>query len=48
MYQALRTLGVPSELIVYPDQYHVLTRPSFLVDRSRRYLDWMARYLGTR
>jgi dipeptidyl aminopeptidase/acylaminoacyl peptidase len=45
MYQALRTLGVPAQLIVYPGEYHVLTRPSFLVDRFRRYLDWMARYL---
>lgn len=46
MYQALRTLGVPARLVVYPGEYHVLTRPSFIVDRSRRYLDWMDRYLG--
>jgi dipeptidyl aminopeptidase/acylaminoacyl peptidase len=45
MYQALRTLGVPAQLIVYPGEYHSLTRPSFLVDRSRRYLDWMGKYL---
>lgn len=45
MYEALRTLGVPTELIVYPGQYHVLTRPSFLVDRFARYLAWMAKYL---
>lgn len=46
MYQALRTLGVPTQLIVYPGEYHLLDRPSFLVDRYQRYLDWMARYLG--
>jgi dipeptidyl aminopeptidase/acylaminoacyl peptidase len=45
MYQALRTLGVPAQLVVYPGEYHVLTRPSFLVDRFRRYLDWMDKYL---
>ncbi|MBV9913500.1 MAG: S9 family peptidase [Sinobacteraceae bacterium] len=45
MYEALRTLGVPTELIIYPGEYHVLTRPSFLVDRTQRYLDWMQRYL---
>ncbi len=45
MYQALRTLGVPARLVVYPGEYHVLTRPSFLVDRSQRYLEWMDRYL---
>jgi dipeptidyl aminopeptidase/acylaminoacyl peptidase len=45
MYQALRTLGVPAQLIVYPGQYHSLTRPSYLVDRTQRYLAWMERYL---
>lgn len=45
MYQSLRTLGVPTRLIVYPGEYHVLTRPSFLVDRSQRYLEWMEKYL---
>jgi dipeptidyl aminopeptidase/acylaminoacyl peptidase len=46
MYESLRTLGVPAQLVVYPGEYHVLTRPSFLVDRSQRYLDWMAKYLA--
>jgi dipeptidyl aminopeptidase/acylaminoacyl peptidase len=45
MYQALRTLGVPTQLIVYPDQAHELTRPSFLVERYARYLEWMNEYL---
>ncbi len=46
MYQALRTLGIRTQLIVYPGEYHVLTRPSFLVDRTRRYLAWMAEQVG--
>jgi len=46
MYQALRTLGVPAQLIVYPGEYHTLTRPSFLVDRFQRYLAWMEKYVG--
>ncbi|MGH8140017.1 MAG: S9 family peptidase [Steroidobacteraceae bacterium] len=46
MYESLRTLGVPTQLIVYPGEHHVLTRPSFLIDRSQRYLDWMAKYLA--
>jgi dipeptidyl aminopeptidase/acylaminoacyl peptidase len=45
MYQALRTLGVPTQLVVYPDENHVFTRPSFLVDRERRFLGWMDQYL---
>ncbi len=45
MYLALRTLGVPTQLIVYPGQYHTLTRPSFLKDRVERMAAWYTRYL---
>jgi len=45
MYQALRALGVPAELIIYPGAYHGITRPSFRTDRLQRYLDWYATYL---
>lgn len=45
MYEALRTLGVPARLIVYPGQYHILTRPSYIKDRIRRYVEWFDRYL---
>lgn len=45
MYQALRTLGVPAQLVVYPGQYHGLSRPSFLEDRARRVSAWFGRYL---
>jgi dipeptidyl aminopeptidase/acylaminoacyl peptidase len=45
MYQALRTLGVPTQLIVYPEQFHGLTRPSFLKDRLEREVAWFDRYL---
>ena len=30
MYLALRTLGVPTQLVIYPEQFHLFTRPSFL------------------
>lgn len=45
MYQALKSRGVPTELIIYPGQFHGLKRPSFLRDRYQRYLDWYAKYL---
>lgn len=45
MYQALRTLGVPTQLVVYPDQYHSLSRPSFIKDRFERTTAWFSRYL---
>jgi dipeptidyl aminopeptidase/acylaminoacyl peptidase len=47
MYQALKTLGVPTELVVYPDQYHGLTRPSFVKDRLDRTSAWISPYLKT-
>jgi dipeptidyl aminopeptidase/acylaminoacyl peptidase len=46
MYQALRTLGVPTQLVIYPGQFHELTRPSYIKDRRRRELGWFERYLA--
>ena len=45
MYQALRSLGVPTQLVVYPGQFHGITRPSYQKDRMERYLSWYAKYL---
>jgi dipeptidyl aminopeptidase/acylaminoacyl peptidase len=47
MYQALRTLGVPTELIIYPGQFHIFTRPSYIHDRMERYFAWWDKYLMT-
>jgi len=46
MYQALRTVGVETQLVIYPGQHHGLTVPSYRRDRLQRYLDWYAKYLG--
>ena len=45
MYQALRSLGVDTQLIIYPNQNHGITIPSYRIDRMQRYLDWYAKYL---
>ena len=45
MYQALRSLGVDTQLVIYPNQFHGITTPSYRIDRMQRYLDWYARYL---
>ncbi|HXT16961.1 MAG TPA: S9 family peptidase [Gemmatimonadaceae bacterium] len=45
MYQALRSLGVPTEMIVYPNQHHGLSLPSFNYDRLQRYVAWYDRFL---
>ncbi len=45
MYQALASLGVPTELVVYPGQFHGITRPSYQKDRIERYLAWYGKYI---
>lgn len=45
MYVALRSLGVPSELIIYPDQHHNISTPSYKKDRLDRYVAWYDRYV---
>ncbi|MGH7545724.1 MAG: alpha/beta hydrolase family protein, partial [Gemmatimonadota bacterium] len=45
MYQALRSLGVETELVIYPGENHSIDRPSFQLDRLRRYVAWYDRFL---
>ena len=47
MYQALRSLGVDTQLIIYPGQFHSLDRPSYERDEMRRYIGWYGKYLKT-
>ena len=45
MYQALKHLEIPTQLIVYPDEHHGLSKPSYIKDRLDRYLEWYRKYL---
>jgi dipeptidyl aminopeptidase/acylaminoacyl peptidase len=45
LYQALRRVGVPTTLVIYPDEYHEFQRPSFIKDRLERIGAWYDRYL---
>ncbi len=45
MYQALKSQGVETELVIYPGQFHGITTPSYQVDRLQRYLAWYDKYL---
>jgi dipeptidyl aminopeptidase/acylaminoacyl peptidase len=45
MYQALKSLGRETQLIVYPGESHDISRPSFQLDRMDRYLAWYGKYL---
>jgi dipeptidyl aminopeptidase/acylaminoacyl peptidase len=45
MYQALRSLGIDTQLIIYPNEFHGIQRPSYVRDRYERYLAWYDKYL---
>jgi dipeptidyl aminopeptidase/acylaminoacyl peptidase len=45
MYQALKSLGIDTELVIYPGQFHSLTIPSYERDRLQRYVNWFNKYL---
>jgi len=45
MYQALRSLGIDTQLVIYPNENHGITRPSYQRDRLERYLAWYDKYL---
>jgi len=46
MYQALKHLEIPTELIIYPGQHHSFSIPSYNKDVLERYLDWYEKYLN--
>ena len=45
MYQALKSLGIPTELVIYPNQNHGLSVPSYIKDRFERHIKWFDKYL---
>jgi len=44
-WHALRTLGVPTQLIVYPGEGHLFVNPENQVDRLDRTVAWFDKYL---
>jgi len=45
LFFALKLLGVPTELVVYPDEFHGIDTPTHAKDLYERYLVWFGRYL---
>jgi len=45
MYEALKSLGRETELVVYPGEYHSFKTPSHIKDRLERNLSWYAHYV---
>lgn len=46
LYIALKRQGVPTELVVYPDQGHQFDVPSYEKDLYERYIKWFDKWLG--
>jgi dipeptidyl aminopeptidase/acylaminoacyl peptidase len=44
-WHALKTLGVPTRLVVYPDEGHNIARPEHRRDIAHRMLDWFDRFM---
>ena len=45
MYEALKSQGITTELILYPNSFHGISKPSYQVDRLQRYIAWYNKYL---
>jgi len=48
MYQALRSLNIDTQLVIYPNEFHGITRPSYVRDRYERYLAWYELHINGR
>ena len=46
MYTALKRLGTPVEMVVYPRTPHGPQEPKFVLDIMHRHLDWVSKHLG--
>lgn len=45
MYQAFKSTGIPTELVIYPNQHHGLRIPSYIIHRHHKHLEWFSKYL---
>jgi len=45
MYQAFKSVGIPTELIIYPNQNHGIRVPSYLIHRYDSHINWFKTYL---
>ena len=44
-WHALKTLGVPTQLVIYENEGHAIRDPKHQLDRDRRMVEWFDRYL---
>ena len=46
-WHALKTLGVPTQLVIFEGEGHAVSRPDHVRDMQRRVVAWFDRYLGS-
>lgn len=46
MYQAFKSVGIPTQLIIYPNQNHGIRVPSYIVHRFNSHLEWFKKYMN--
>ncbi len=48
LYIALKRQGVPTELVIYPNEGHILSVPSYERDLYERYFAWLDRHVSAK
>ncbi len=46
LYVALKKRGIPTQLVIYQDERHAITKPKRAIDRIRRIAEWFSEYGG--
>jgi len=45
MYQAFKSEGIPTQLIIYPNQHHGVSVPSYIIHRFNAHINWFKKYV---
>ena len=45
MYQAFKSEGIPTQLIIYPNQHHGISVPSYIIHRFNAEINWFKKYV---
>ncbi len=48
MYQAFKSTGIPTKLVVYPGQFHSIVRPSYRRHRLEQWVHWLDAHVTKR
>ena len=45
MYQAFKHTGIPTGLVIYPNQNHGFSVPSYIIHRYNKHIEWFQKFL---